>query len=119
MNAAPISVCSRNVNGSVSTNKLGNRVFLRFNTSTTVNAAVTAIGAVDPSISGSVAAEDPDIFVWRRGARLAVQGTDVGTTETTTQAALTAGVYIIEVYDFELSGLNTAPRCMTVSVTGN
>jgi arginine deiminase len=32
--------------------------------------------------------------------------------------ALTAGVYVIEVYDFDLSGTNTAPHCMSVSITG-
>jgi hypothetical protein len=34
------------------------------------------------------------------------------------QRQLPAGTYILEVYDFQLSGSGTSPRCMTVSITG-
>ncbi len=54
----------------------------------------------------------------RRGT-LAAFGAGTGSTETISQAALPAGIYIIEVYDFDIDEVvSNAPRCMTVSVTG-
>jgi hypothetical protein len=111
----PQVVCSRSPFGNSSSNKLGNRVFLRFNNDAqrlvTIDAAGANIGG------GTVPATDPDIFVLQRGL-LAAFGAVAGPTETINQAPLPAGLYIIEVYDFDVAGAANIPRCMTVSVTG-
>ena len=65
---------------------------------------------------------DPDVFVLRRGV-LAAFGAGTGSSETTGQISLPAGLYIIEVYDFNVdpalqNGGGPQPRCMNVSVTG-
>jgi hypothetical protein len=113
----PIVVCSRSPFGNGSTNKLGNRVFLRFANDMARVLTIKATGATNGV--GTAAATDPDIFVLRTGV-LAAFG--VGTTpgdETIDQVPLPAGNYIIEVYDFDLDQVvGTAPRCMTVAVTG-
>jgi hypothetical protein len=114
----PISVCSRSPGGNADSNKLGNRVFLRFDNDATRLVTITAQGF--PNGGGTIAAEDPDIFVLRRGA-LAEFGVEEGGTETIDQVSLPAGIYIIEVFDFNVAEPNagTQPRCMTVSVTGS
>lgn len=110
----PVSVCSRSTAGNESSNKLGNRVFLRFVNDAQRSVTIAATGAVN-GVAGAIAAEDPDIFVLRQGT-LAAVGVGTGGTESINQVPLAPGTYIIEVYDFEITG--TAPRCMTVSVTG-
>jgi hypothetical protein len=112
----PVVVCSRATAGSgAAANKLGNRKFLRLvlgaPTAVTIQAAGVSTG------SGTVSATDPDIFVHLRGSFVAV-GNGTGPTETITQLALPADTYIIEVYDFDLAGTTTVPRCMNVSVQG-
>lgn len=107
------TVCSRSPAGNVGTNKVGNRVFLRFDNDATRRVTITATGASDGG--STVAATDPDIYVLRRGA-LAAFGAGTGASETISQVSLPAGIYIVEVYDFALAG--TAPHCMTVSITG-
>lgn len=72
-------------------------------------------------MSGSAAASDAEIIVRRRGNDLGLDGEDYSTdepTEATTPTQLAAGVYIIEVYDFDLPLATNATRCMTVTVTG-
>lgn len=113
----PRVVCSRTPFGHVSSNKLGNRVFLRFDNSTQRAVTITAAGS--NNANGTVPATDPDIFVLRRGV-LAALGVGTGSSETISQTPLPAGIYIIEVYDFDIDSVgNNIPRCMTVSVTGN
>jgi hypothetical protein len=120
MLGTPITVCSRSPAGNVDTNKLGNRVFVRFDNNTpravTINVDGQAVAGV-----GSFAT-DPDVFVLRRGTLVAA---GVSTTplphntpghETISQVPLAAGTHIIEVYDFDLSG--PTPRCMNVSIQG-
>jgi hypothetical protein len=110
----PINVCSRSPGGNASTNKLGNRVFLRFDNNAARLVTIEATGAA-PS-GGTSAATDPDIFVLREGALVNFgTGTTLGQ-ETIPQFQLPQGTIIIEVYDFELAG--TAPSCMNVSITG-
>jgi hypothetical protein len=111
---APVFVCSRSPAGNFSKNKVGNRVFLRFE-SDGRSVTIEATGATNTA--GQVAATDPDIFVLRRGA-LAAFGVsnNIPGRETISQVSLPAGINILEVYDFEITG--TAPRCMNVSVTG-
>jgi hypothetical protein len=116
----PTPVCSRSPFGNDSSNKLGNRVLLRFDNNTTRLVTITAAAATNGG--GTMAATDPDIFVMRRGT-LAALGVEVGSTETISQISLDAGTFIIEVYDARLLQSQpppgTTPRCMTVSVTGN
>lgn len=114
-NDPPIAVCSRSPFGNLSSNKLGNRVFLRFDHDGTGLVTIAATGA--PNGGTTIAAEDPDIFVLRRGV-LAAFGAGTGSSETIDQVPLPAGIYIVEVYDFEVDGAAATPRCMTVSVTG-
>lgn len=115
-NAGPKPVCSRSPFGKTSSNKLGNRVFLLFDNDMQRPVTITAQGAAN--VVGTVAATDPDIFVLRRGA-LAALGVGTGSSEMIDQI-LPAGLYIIEVYDFDIDRVaGTQPRCMTVSVTGN
>jgi hypothetical protein len=112
-----IPVCARSLaGGNEGNNKVGNRVFLRFDNNTQRLVTIEAIGASNGQ--GTQAAGDPDIFVLRRGV-LAAFGVDTGTSETLSQIPLPAGIYIIEVYDFDLDRVAGLPtRCMTVSVTG-
>jgi hypothetical protein len=115
-NDPPQTVCSRSPFGDASSNKLGNRVFLRFTNDVQRLVTITVNGA---NSGGGVPATDPDIFVLRRGA-LAAFGVGNTVPEMISQAPLPAGVFIIEVYDFAIdTEPNPAPRCMTVSVTGN
>jgi hypothetical protein len=111
---APTLVCSRSPGGNVDSNKLGNRVFLRFDNNASRLVTITATGTANGG--GTVAATDPDIFVLRRGT-LAAFGVATGSTETIDQQQLPAGTYIIEVYDFNIAG--TQPRCMNVSIAGS
>jgi hypothetical protein len=114
--SAPVFVCSRSPAGNISLNKVGNRVFLRFDNDAARLVTIQATGTTDGG--ANVAATDPDIFVLRRGA-LAAFGVNTGGTETIPQFSLPAGVYIIEVYDFDLDRVpGLVPRCMNVSVTG-
>lgn len=119
--AAPTGVCSRSPYGNTTSNKLGNRVFLRFNNDATHLVTIQLTGT--PLGPNTIAAADPDVFVLRRGV-LAAFGAGTGSSETTGQVSLPAGLYIIEVYDFNVDpaiagGGGPQPRCMTVSVTGS
>lgn len=122
----PISVCSRSPFGDLTTNKLGNRVFLRFDNNTARGVAIQVDGA--PNGGATTFATDPDVFVLRRGGLVMVgASTPAGPAphstpghETIAQFVLPAGTFIIEVYDFEIDlVVNPQPRCMTVSITGN
>jgi hypothetical protein len=110
---APINVCSRSPGGNTSTNKLGNRVFLRFDNNAPRLVTIQATGAAP---SGGTAAADPDIFVLREGALVTFGTSSTSGQETIPQFQLPQGTIIIEVYDFELAG--TAPSCMNVSIAG-
>jgi len=121
-----MSVCSRSPFGDDTTNKLGNRVLLRFDNDTSRGVAIQVDGA--PNGAGTTFATDPDVFVLRRGALVQAgvsspPGARPHSTpghETVSQFVLAAGTVIIEVYDFELDFVtNPQPRCMTVQLTGN
>ena len=109
-----INVCSRSPGGNASTNKLGNRVFLRFDNNAARLVTIEAIGAA-PS-GGTSAATDPDIFVLREGALVNFGTSTTPGQETIPQFQLPQGTIIIEVYDFDLAG--TTPSCMNVSIAG-
>jgi hypothetical protein len=122
----PMTVCSRSPFGDVSTNKLGNRVFLRFDNNVPRPVSIVVNG-VAPNV-GTTFATDPDVFVLNRGALVAAglsspAGPRPHTTpgdETINPFPLPAGTFVIEVYDFEMDLVgNQQPRCMTLAVTGN
>jgi hypothetical protein len=118
----PITVCSRSPAGNNDTNKVGNRVFLRFDNNAQRLVTIQATGVADGP--GTTHATDPDIFVLSEGALVtfgtsAPPGPPPHTTpgqETIAQFQLPAGTFIIEVFDFELTG--QTPRCMSVSIAG-
>jgi hypothetical protein len=114
LNDPPIVVCSRSLFGNTDSNKLGNRVFLRFDNNAQRLVTITATAS---NSGGGVPATDPDMFVLRRGA-LAAFGAGRGSSETIDQILLQQATYIIEVFDFDVDGAFPTPRCMTVSVTG-
>jgi hypothetical protein len=106
------TVCVNAANGA--DNKLGYIKFFRLDLNPGALVTITVTGAVGGP--GTTAAQDPDVFVYRKGNPVA-SGTGTGPSEVISQRALVAGTYIIEVYDFDLeSGI--APRCMTISATG-
>ncbi len=106
------AVCTSATYGS--SNKLGNRRYLRLQLNSAALVTITVTGAVGPV--GSIAATDPDIYLFNAG--LIDASLDVGPQEQLAQRALAAGTYIIEVHDFDLNGTNSVQRCMTVAVTG-
>lgn len=107
-------VCSRSTAGSEDGNKLGNSRFLRFENDIARSVTIQAIGA--PGSHGtSLAATNPDIHVYRRGALVAAGRSTVAGAETISQLPLDPGTYIIEVYDRDLAGM-MPPRCMSVSI---
>lgn len=114
LNAGQQRVCVSAANGEV--NKLGYSKFFRLDLQNQALATITVIGAFDPDTPGSAAAEDPDIYVYRRGEVVAY-GEDIGSSETISQISLPAATYIIEVLDYELAS-GDPPHCMTISVTG-
>ena len=98
-------------------NKLGFARFLRLNLATSSLVTITATGTVKAGVPTSSAAVDPDIYVHRRGVIVAAGASAAAGTETISQTQLAAGLHIIEVLDYEHPG-GTAPRCMSVSVSG-
>lgn len=115
---APLTdVCSRSTAGSEDGNKLGNNRFLRFENGASRIVTIQATGvATSPAVG--VAATDPDIYVYRRGELVAAGDSSAAGLETISQVSLSAGIYVIEVHDWDLAGTNAPARCMTVSVTG-
>ena len=114
---SPALVCVSATAGATDNNKLGNRKFFRFVNDRTRLVTIEAIGA--PGDEGTVAATDPDIFVFRRGAIVAAGITDGAPSETLPQITLEAGTHIIEVYDFALQSNPSTTRCMTLSIAGS
>jgi hypothetical protein len=114
LNQAQQAVCVRAVNGVF--NKLGFAKFFRLDLTADSTVTINVVGSVDPATPAGVPAVDPDFYVYRRGETVAIADLS-GSTETISQRALTAGTYIIEVYDYQLGG-GTTPRCMTISVAG-
>lgn len=114
-------ICSSSVAGSKDAvgdgnpNKLGNHRFIVFQNDAARSVTITALGAL--AGNGTVAATDPDIYVFRRGqAVLAGESSNAGAE--TISGQLAAGTYVIDVFDYETTGTNQPPRCMTLSITG-
>jgi hypothetical protein len=113
LNDAPQTVCTNAANGG--DNKLGFRKLFVLQLAAGALVSVAAQGAVDPGNPGSLAATDPDIFVFRAGTEV-VRAETEGPGETISAQSLAAGTYVIELFDF--AALDAVPRCMTFSVTG-
>lgn len=118
--ATPQLVCTRARYGG--NNKLENRQFLRLQLQSNATVIVTAQAAVNPADNTSVAAVDPDVFIFDRGSLVVAGEVETGPTQSTDPRPLAAGTYVIEVYDFayiDFPGTSTTPHCMTVSITGS
>lgn len=124
LNQPKNSVCSvsfagskvLSIDGDVNPNKLGNHRFFRFVNDTARLVTITAQGAT-PTV-GTVAATDPDIYVFRQGEAVLTGIVTGGGVETISEQ-LAAGTYVIDVSDFDTTGTNQPPRCMTVSIAGS
>jgi len=116
LNSGQQPFCVRVQSGTNIENKLGFSKFFRLNLASASTVTIQVVGTADPGTPGSVAAQDPDVWVYRQGVPIAFRET-VGQTEQLSQIQLSAGTYIIEVYDYELVAGPT-PRCMTINVTG-
>ena len=112
-NQPPIYVCGSGTDSD--RNKLGYRRYLKLNLATAATLTIKATGAADPSVAGSQAAEDPDIAIYQRG-RLEQLSQETGASEMIAQQAFTAGMHLVEVYDYTLGSV---PHCMTVSAVSN
>lgn len=112
---SPITFCSRSEAGTTGANKLGNRKLFRLE--------IPAVGAMitiqvnGVSLADGPAATDPDIFVFRRGVVVAFSNGETVGQETLSQAQLSAGTHVVEIYDFDIDGSATN-RCMSVGFTG-
>lgn len=112
VNSPAIQVCSSTANGDY--NKLGNRKFVRFNVPVNQQIQMRAVGPV-----GS----DPDLALYRQGfVGESVEDSTGNGTEVFNQA-LTAGNYVLEVFDFFATDDPQPPApptpgntCMNVSV---
>jgi hypothetical protein len=80
---------------------------------------VVSIQVTGAAPNGStVPATDPDVYVFRQGAVVAFGDSTAPNSETLSQISLSAGTYVIEVYDYGLTGTGSTPHCMTVSIAG-
>lgn len=117
LNAPKTGICSSTVGGSLDLNKLGNHRFLRFENNAQRLVTISAQG--NTTSASTVAATDPDILIYQTGQIVLAGESAVAGRETIGPIQIPAGTYILDVYDFDVSGTNQSPRCMTVSVTGN
>lgn len=111
---SPAIVCSRSEAGTTDGNKLGNRALFRLEIPS--GGALVTIQATGQAVGQSQAATDPDIYVFRRGSLVAFSN-GVGSQETLSQAALSAGTHVVEIYDFDIDG-SAVSRCMSVTFAG-
>lgn len=98
-------------------NKLGNRRFLRLALAQAATISITATG-----LPGAQATPvpDPDIVVWRRGQVVGISN-GVGSQELLPSLSLSAGTYVIEVFEYSHTDAAEPQRgrtCINVSVTG-
>jgi hypothetical protein len=114
-NDPAVNVCSTQVYGSGSTNKLGNDKFFRLTLNTTMTLIIRAQGRA-PNLSSAPAA-DPQIYVYKRGS-LEIRGQATGSPQMTAQHTFAAGTYVIDVFDSDLQN-NSSPVCMDVTVQGS
>lgn len=107
---SPVLVCASAQFGTG--NKLGNNRFFTYDNTSGQTITVSAQGTTNGS--GTAAAVDPDIYIYNKGVPIA---TGISDTLGTEQADATnfKGIYVVEVFDFNLTTSGT--RCMNVSLT--
>jgi hypothetical protein len=114
LNDAPRIVCTNAANGD--RNRLGFRKFFVLQLAGDANVTVNVTGAVGNP--GSAGATDPDIFIFRQGVEVArAETADPDDPSESLTQALTAGTYVIELFDFAALE-SSMPRCMNFAVTG-
>jgi len=101
-----IEVCSYGSNGQY--NKLGNRKFIKIEISSTGSYTFTA--------DGTTSGDDPDFSVYQNGSRVFVSESDGN--ESITQT-LSAGSYIMDVYEFSNIQGEVRDTCINVTLTAN
>ncbi len=109
-----LEVCSTNSSGVY--NKLGNRRFLRLETSASGTATVQA------RFNGTsgTAPTDPDLVLYAAGVERARAESPDNGTETLTVTGLAPGTYVLEVYEFsnvDPSGTARGTTCFDISLT--
>ncbi|HEX7114467.1 MAG TPA: hypothetical protein VF193_05010 [Steroidobacter sp.] len=115
----PALVCSRSDAHNTSANKLGNRRFFVLDNPSSRLVSVQVNGTVNPGDTNSIAATDPDVYVFRQGELVNFGDSADEGVEVIDQFPLQPGRYVIEVYDFDVRTAATdQPRCMTVQLTG-
>lgn len=107
------NVCSTTTAGTI--NHLGNRKFLRFDVAGTRTATITATGPATPTAS------DPDLVLYAAGVERARAETATAARETLTATSLSAGTYVVELYEFSniSGGTPRGDTCFTVQLTLN
>ncbi len=101
-------VCSIAANGTY--NRFGNRKFLRFD--------LAVAGSITVRASNGPVGSDPDLVLFAAGAVRGLADSSASGAETLTVTNLTAGSYVIEVYEYSNQG--NAPRgdtCFDLQVT--
>ncbi|MBV1908945.1 MAG: hypothetical protein KUG78_06450 [Kangiellaceae bacterium] len=103
-----IQLCSYGTNGS--SNKLGNRKFIKIEISTTGSYTITA--------NGTTTGDDPDLYVYQNGT-LAFKSDVVGNESTTQQIA--AGTYVMDVSDYNNIDRDGTVRdtCIDITLSAN
>ncbi len=101
-----IQVCSYNTNGDY--NKLGNRKYVKVEISTTGSYTFTA--------SGTSSNDDPDMVVYQQG-ELEFRSDENGDESTTRQ--LSAGTYVMDVYEFSNVQGSGKDTCIDITLTAN
>jgi len=112
LNGPSIELCS--VDDAGTFNKLGNREFIFLNLENETTLTLSA------SKSSGDENRDPDINIWQ-GNRLIDKSTSSRIGEETFQGQLSAGDYVIEIYDFfniNGTGSKRGDGCYTFTVTG-
>ena len=110
------NICSTTVAGSI--NHLGNRRLLRFDVTGagTHTATIVATGPTTPTAS------DPDLVLYAAGVERARAELTTAGTETLTASSLSAGTYVVELYEYSNVAPNATARgttCFNVQLTLN
>jgi hypothetical protein len=108
------NVCSTTASGGGTFNRLGNRKFLRFDVTGTRTATVVA--------SNGPTGSDPDLVLYAAGIQRARAETPASGSETLVASSLTAGNYVMEVYEYSNISRGGTPRgdtCFDVTLTLN
>lgn len=101
-------------------NKLGNRRLLRFSVPAAQSIRIAVRCPTTDATCTGAPQPDPDFVLWRAG-QLAVAD-DAGSTTEQRDINVTAGDYVLEIYEYSHVGATATPprgrTCMTVTITG-